>query len=286
MRRIFEKSNKLHQGIWDKTAGDSYEIRGKKLGIIGYGNIGSQISVLAEGLGMQVLYYDTQEKLALGNAHKCTSMRELLKKSDVVTIHVDGNPKNKGLIGGKEFKLMKEGVVFLNLSRGFVVDIKALKQNLESGKIKGAAVDVFPEEPKSNSEPFVSELQGIPNLILTPHVGGSTIEAQRNIANYVPNHIFDYINTGNSHESVNIPNLQLPELKNAHRLLHIHYNVPGIVARINSIFARFNINVLGQYLKTSEDVGYMITDIDKEYDDSVIDELKRIDRTIRLRVLY
>lgn len=286
MRRIYEKSNKLHQGIWDKTAGDSYEIRGKKLGIIGYGNIGAQTSVLAEALGMQVLYYDVVEKLALGNAHKCNSLRELLKKSDVVTIHVDGNPGNKKLIGEKEFKIMKDGVVFLNLSRGFVVDIPALKKYLENGKIKGAAIDVFPEEPKSNNEKFISELQGLPNVILSPHIGGSTDEAQRNIANYVPSHIIDYINSGNSHESVNIPNLQLPQLKDAHRLLHIHYNVPGIVARINSVFARFNINVVGQYLKTNDEVGYMITDINTEYDENVISELKRIDRTIKLRVLY
>lgn len=286
MRRIYEKSNKVHQGIWDKSAGDSYEIRGKKLGIIGYGNIGSQISVLAEGLGMQVLYYDVSEKLALGNAHKCSSLRELLKKSDVITIHVDGNKANKNLIGEKEFKAMKDGVVFLNLARGFVVDIAALKKYIENGKIKGAAIDVYPEEPKSNNEPFVSELQGLPNVILTPHIGGSTDEAQRNIASYVPTHVIDYINSGNSHESVNLPNLQLPELKNAHRLLHIHYNVPGIVAKINGIFARYNINVLGQYLKTTEDIGYMITDINKEYDEAVISELKRIDRTIRLRVLY
>lgn len=286
MRRIYEKSNKVHNGIWDKSAGDSYEIRGKKLGIIGYGNIGSQISVLAEALGMQVLYYDVTEKLALGNAHKCGSLRELLKKSDVITVHVDGNKANKNLIGEKEFKAMKDEVVFLNLSRGFVVDIKALKKYVENGKIKGAAIDVYPEEPKSNNEPFSSELQGLPNVMLTPHIGGSTDEAQRNIAQYVPSHIIDYINTGNSHESVNLPNLQLPELKNAHRLLHIHYNVPGIMAKINNIFARYNINILGQHLKTSENIGYMITDIDKEYDEAVISELKRIDRTIRLRVLY
>ncbi len=286
MRRIYEKSNKLHQGVWDKSATDSYEIRGKKLGIIGYGNIGAQISVLAEALGMQVLYYDVVEKLALGNAYKCSSLRELLKKSDVITIHVDGNPENKNLIGEKEFKAMKDEAVFLNLSRGFVVDIKALKKHLESGKIKGAGIDVFPEEPKSNNEMFESELLGLPNVIISPHIGGSTNEAQRNIANYVPSRIIDYINTGNSHESVNLPNLQLPQLGDAHRLLHIHHNVPGIVARINSVFARFNINVVGQHLKTNDEVGYMITDINTEYDENVISELKRIDRTIRLRVLY
>lgn len=285
-RGIVDKSSKLHEGKWDKSATGSYEIRGKKLGIIGYGNIGSQLSVLAESLGMQVMYYDAVEKLSLGNAYKCGSMRELLKKADVVTLHVDGSDTNKNLIGENEFKMMKDGVIFLNLSRGFVVDIKALEKYIKNGKIRGAGVDVFPAEPKNNAEEFVSELRGLPNTILSPHVGGSTEEAQRNIAAYVPENIIKYINTGNSFTSVNLPNLTLPELKDAHRLLHLHKNVPGIMAKINSIFARYGINILGQYLKTSGDIGYLITDIDKEYNEDVIREFKKIDHTIRFRVLY
>jgi len=285
MRRIFEASVNMHTGVWNKSSGGSFEIRGKKLGIIGYGNIGSQLSVLAESLGMQVLYYDVIEKLSLGNAHKCDTLKELLKKSDVITVHVDGNEHNSGLIGEKEFRMMKDGVIFLNLSRGFVVDIAALEKGLRSGKIRGAGIDVFPEEPESK-QGFISPLRDIPNVILTPHIGGSTDEAQRNIASYVPSRLMDYINSGNSFASVNLPNLQLPEFQKAHRLLHIHENVPGIMAKVNNVFANYNINILGQYLKTNEVIGYMITDINKEYDSEVIKELRKIPNTIRLRVLY
>jgi len=285
-RNIPDKSKMLHEGKWDKSAKGSFEIRGKKLGIIGYGNIGSQLSVLAESLGMQVMYYDVVEKLSLGNAYKCGSMRELLKKADIITLHVDGSETNTNLIGEEEFKMMKDGVIFLNLSRGFVVDIKALEKYIRNGKIRGAGVDVFPVEPKNNDEEFRSELRGLPNTILTPHVGGSTEEAQRNIAAYVPEHIIKYINTGNSFTSVNLPNLLLPELKDAHRLLHLHHNVPGIMQKINSIFARYGINILGQYLKTTGDIGYVITDIDKEYNEDIVREFKKIDHTIRFRVLY
>ncbi len=285
-RNISDKSKLLHEGKWDKSAKGSFEIRGKKLGIVGYGNIGSQLSVLAESLGMQVMYYDTMEKLSLGNAYKCGSLRELLKKADIITLHVDGSETNTNLIGEDEFKMMKDGVIFLNLSRGHVVDIKALEKYVRNGKIRGAGVDVFPYEPKNNDEEFMSELRNLPNTILTPHVGGSTEEAQRNIASYVPEHIIKYINTGNSSTSVNLPNLTLPELNKAHRLLHLHKNVPGILAKINSIFARYGINILGQYLKTAGNIGYLITDIDKAYNEDVISEFKKIDNTIRFRVLY
>jgi D-3-phosphoglycerate dehydrogenase len=286
IRNIPDKSAKMHQTVWDKSAKGSFEIRGKKLGIIGYGNIGSQLSVLAENLGMDLYYYDVVERLALGNATKCDSLEELLQLSDIVSLHVDGRKENLNMIGAREFGLMKEGVIFLNLSRGHVVDIPALKAAIESGKVQGTAVDVFPEEPKTNEEPFKSELVGLPNTLLTPHIGGSTLEAQENIARFVPNKIMDYINTGSTTNSVNFPNLQLPRLENAHRLIHMHLNTPGILASINNILASHNINIAGQYLKTTETIGYVITDINKEYSQDVIKDLKSIRNTIKFRVLY
>lgn len=285
MRKIVEKSNKMHQGIWDKSAAGSYEIRGKKLGLIGYGNIGAQLSVLAESMGMKVLYYDIEEKLSLGNATRFKTMKAVLEQADVVSLHVDGRASNKNLIGDREFSWMKKGVVFINLSRGHVVDIAALKANILNGKVAGCAIDVFPEEP-NNQEAFVSELRGLPNTILTPHIGGSTVEAQENIGNFVPGKFMDYINTGSTSNSVNFPNLVLPTLDNAHRLIHIHENVPGILAQINKVLADHNINIVGQYLKTNELIGYVITDIDKEYNKDVIKELRQIEHTIKFRVLY
>ncbi|QSE96601.1 phosphoglycerate dehydrogenase [Fulvivirga lutea] len=286
MRKLFDRSAAMHEGQWDKSAKGSFEIRGKSLGIIGYGNIGAQLSVLAESLGLNVLYYDVEEKLALGNATKCDSLEDLLKRSDIVSLHVDGRKENQDIIGANEFNLMKDGVIFINLSRGHVVDLQALKANVESGKVAGCAVDVFPEEPKSNDEEFMSELRGLPNTILTPHIGGSTMEAQENIAAFVPNKIMDYINTGGTTNSVNFPNLQLPKLQNAHRLIHIHHNMPGILAKINNVLADHAINIVGQYLKTNETIGYVITDIDKEYDNELIRELRQIEHTIKFRVLY
>jgi len=286
MRGIFDKSRNLHNGVWDKSSQGSFEVRGKKLGIIGYGKIGSQLSVLAEDMGMEVYYYDVLEKLALGNARKCHSLKELLKKADIVTVHVDGSEQNTNMIGEKEFRQMKDGVIFLNLSRGFVVDIDALVNSINLGKVRGASIDVFPYEPVSNDEKFTSRLQGLPNVVLTPHIGGSTDEAQRDIANFVPRKMIDFINSGNSYYSVNFPNIQLPSFENAHRLIHIHHNTPGILAKINAVFARNNINIIGQYLKTNELIGYVITDISKKYDPKVINELKGIDHTIKFRILY
>ncbi len=286
MRSIVDKSEKMHKGKWDKSAKGSFEVRGKNLGLIGYGNIGTQLSVIAESLGMKVLYYDKEEKLALGNATKCRSLQELLEKSDVLSMHVDGRESNTNLIGPKEFELMKPGVIFINLSRGHVVDIKALRENILSGKVAGCAVDVFPYEPVSNDEEFVSELRGLPNTILTPHIGGSTSEAQENIGNFVPGKFLDYINTGSTSNSVNFPNLTLPTLENAHRLIHIHANVPGILAKINHVLAEHGINIVGQYLKTNEIIGYVITDINKGYDEQVIAKLRAIEHTIKFRVLY
>ncbi|GIL21608.1 MAG: hypothetical protein BroJett042_01210 [Bacteroidota bacterium] len=286
IRNITDKSAKMHNGIWDKSAKGSFEIRGKKLGIIGYGNIGSQLSVLAESLGMKVFYYDREERLALGNATKCRSMKELLEQADIVSLHTDGRKENTNMIGSKEFDLMKKGVLFLNLSRGHIVDINALKENIQSGKVAGCAIDVFPYEPKSNEEEFVSELRGLSNTIITPHIGGSTLEAQENIAQFVSGKFLDYINNGGTSNSVNFPNLSLPTLENAHRLIHIHSNVPGILARINQVLATNGINIVGQYLKTNESIGYVITDINKGYNENVIKELRSIENTIKFRVLY
>jgi D-3-phosphoglycerate dehydrogenase / 2-oxoglutarate reductase len=285
-RGVFDKSVKLHAGEWDKSAKNCFEIRGKKLGIIGYGNIGTQLSVVAESLGMEVFFYDAVEKLALGNAHKCNSMDEVLKKCDAVTVHVDGNPANTNLISGRELSRMKKGAILLNLSRGFVIDVPALAGHIKSGHIGGAAIDVYPHEPRSNDEKFVSELQNLPNVILSPHIGGSTEEAQKNIGEFVSAKIVDFVNAGNTYLSVNLPNIQLPELKNAHRLIHIHHNSPGVLASINGVLAKHKINIVGQYLKTDEAIGYVITDVSKEYDNSVINELKSVPHSIKFRALY
>jgi len=286
MRNLPDKIRNMHQGAWQKSAASAFEVRGKKLGIIGYGNIGAQLSVLAEGMGMDVYYYDLVDRLAMGNATQCTSLEEVLQTVDVLTLHVDGRPENARMIGARELSMMKKGSYLLNLSRGSVVDIPALAEHLQSGHLAGAGIDVFPEEPKTNEEPFESELLGLPNLILTPHIGGSTREAQFNIGQYVPGKIMDYINTGNTFNSVSFPNLQLPQLENAHRLLHIHKNVSGVMAKINRVLADHNTNIVGQYLKTNERIGYVISDIDKAYDKELIRDLKAIENTIKFRVLY
>lgn len=286
LRDILRKSTLLHQGVWQKSAPGAREVRGKRLGIVGYGNIGAQLSVLAEGLGMEVRYYDVAEKLALGNARPCRTLQELLETSDVVTVHVDGNPDNRDLIGAREFARMKDGVVFINLSRGFVVNLEALRGALESGKVGGAAIDVFPSEPKQDGDSFTSILQGMPNVILTPHIGGSTEEAQENIGRFVPDRILDFLEKGSSTLSVNFPQLQLPEIRESHRLVHVHRNVPGILARINQVLAGRGINITGQYLKTNERIGYVITDIARDYSPGIVDELAAIPATIRMRVLY
>jgi len=286
MRRTFEVSSQLHLGKWRKSAAGCFEVRGKRLGIVGYGNIGAQLSVLAEALGMEVFYYDIVEKLSLGNAKRCRNLRELLSSVDIVTLHVDGRPSNRNLIGEKEFAAMRPGAIFLNLSRGHIVDISALARGLKSGHIGGAAVDVYPYEPLGSGEEFVSELRGIPNCILTPHVGGSTLEAQAGIGEFVTSRLFDYVDSGSSFGSVNFPNLQLPPVNRAHRFLHIHRNVPGILAKLNGILAAGRCNILGQYLKTNDDIGYVITDVNKRYSEQVAKELKSIPETIRFRVLY
>jgi len=241
---------------------------------------------LAENLGMNVFYYDVIERLALGNATKLNSLEELLATCDVISLHVDGRKENKCLIDKDKIAKMKPGALLVNLSRGHVVDIPALRDAMLSGHIGGCAVDVFPEEPKNNKEPFTSELIGLPNTILTPHIGGSTLEAQENIARFVPGKIMEYVNTGNTYNSVNFPNIQLPFLKEAHRLIHLHQNEPGVLAKINQVLANYQINIVGQYLKTNEKIGYVITDIDKVYDAEAIEALKNIPGTIRFRTLY
>ncbi|WP_271405415.1 phosphoglycerate dehydrogenase [Tenacibaculum soleae] len=285
MRSVFQRSTELHNGQWNKTAQGSREVRGKKLGIVGYGNIGKQLSILAEALGMDVYYYDVEDKLALGNATKISTLKELLNISDVVTLHVDDNAANKNYIGKEEISQMKDGVHFVNLSRGFVVNIEALVEGLKSGKIAGCAIDVYPEEPRKNGD-FYTQLKGLDNVILTPHVGGSTEEAQKDIADFVPNKIMAYINSGNTVDAVNFPNIRLPRQTNAHRFLHIHKNVPGVMAKINKVLAEYELNITGQYLSTDAKVGYVITDIDKEYNQEVLNELRKVEGTIKFRVLY
>lgn len=286
MRKVYQKSVQLHGGVWDKSADGAHEVRGKKLGIIGYGNIGSQLSVLAESLGMEVYFYDIAEKLALGNARKVTSLTKLLKTCDVISVHVDGRKENTHLIGTEEFAQMKDGVILINSSRGHVVDIEALAAAVQTGKVRGAAVDVFPYEPKSNDELFETPLQGLPNVILTPHIGGSTKEAQVNIAHFVSQRLLQFINLGDTMLSVNFPNLQLPALSAKSRFIHIHRNITGRMALITNILAEEQINIEGQYLKTNETIGYVITDVGTAASKRVIEKLKAIPETIRVRVLY
>lgn len=285
-RKSFDRSTELHHGTWNKTSSGCHEIRGKKLGVIGYGNIGSQLSVLAENLGMDVYYYNTSDTLSMGNATACKSMKEVLKIVDIVTIHVDGRASNENLISTKEFNQMKDGVLFLNASRGFVVDIEALTSAIKSGKVAGAAVDVYPTEPKKGGKGFFSPLQGLPNVILTPHVGAGTLEAQENIARFMTNKLIQFVNTGSTTLSVNMPEIQLSEARGVHRLIHMHQNVPGVLATINNIFAEHHINIEGQYLKTNDYIGYVITDVNKKYSESVIARLKEMEETIKLRILY
>lgn len=285
-RGLMDKAHQMHQGKWDKSAKGSHEVRGRRLGIVGYGNIGSQLSVLAEALGMSVYFYDTADKLALGNAKRCSSLEELLEAVDIVTLHVDGRPGNRDLFGQPELSRMRQGSILLNLSRGFVVDMAALRAHIEQGHISGAAIDVFPSEPKRKGEPFVSELQGLANVILTPHVGGSTEEAQQDIGRFVAGKLHDYIALGSTSLSVNLPNLALSaDGPSEHRLTHLHSNVPGVLAAVNSVFANHGMNIEGQYLGTKGDIGYVITDTPSEFPPALIAALEQMPSTVRLRVL-
>jgi D-3-phosphoglycerate dehydrogenase / 2-oxoglutarate reductase len=282
-RRLTDKNAQMHAGVWDKSAAGSHEVRGRRLGIVGYGNIGGQLSVLAESLGMTVFFYDTADKLALGNARRCGTLQELLEMSDVVTLHVDGRPGNSGLFGADEFAAMRPGSLFLNLSRGFVVDHAALRRSIVSGHIAGAAVDVFPQEPRGRGDEFTSQLRGLPNVILTPHVGGSTEEAQQDIGEFVAGKLHDYVTSGTTSLSVNLPGVALPRTPGLHRLIHLHRNVPGVLATINQLLAEHSANIEGQLLGTRDDLGYVLTDIAAEYSGDMLAGLRTLDVTIRLR---
>jgi D-3-phosphoglycerate dehydrogenase len=284
-RRLTDKNADMHAGIWDKSAAGSHEVRGRRLGIVGYGNIGSQLSVLAEALGMSVLFYDTADKLALGNARRCGTLEELLAQSDVVSLHVDGRAGNSGLFGEEQLARMRAGSIFLNLSRGFVVDHAALRRHIESGHLAGAAVDVFPTEPKRPGEEFVSELRGLSNVILTPHVGGSTEEAQQDIGNFVAGKLRDYAAEGNTALSVNLPQVSLPRARGTVRVLLLHTNTPGVLATVNGLLADHDINIEGQLLGTSGALGYVVTDVARLDGDDVTKSLAALPETLRLWVL-
>ena len=286
MRRIPLRDKKAHEGIWLKDAHESYEVRGKKIGIIGYGHIGSQVSVLAENMGLDVLYYDIEPKLPMGNATRVGSLNELFERSDIVTLHVPATQQTHMMIGSEQLSKMKEKSILLNLSRGTVVDLDALKNALESGHISGAAIDVYPEEPESKGESFKSVLQHLPNVILTPHIGGSTQEAQYNIGVDVSTKLIQFIDSGTSVGSHSVPPLNLPKQNDAHRILHIHANKPGVLSEINKVLSDMNINILGQYLKTNEQIGYVVLDINKQYDDRLFDGLNSVNHTIKTRMLY
>jgi D-3-phosphoglycerate dehydrogenase len=284
-RRLTEKNAAMHDGVWNKDAEGSHEVRGRTLGIVGYGNIGTQLSVLAENLGMRVYFYDTADKLALGNARRCGTLDELLDCADVVTLHVDGRPGNSGFFGEEQFARMRPGSLFLNLSRGFVIDHTALRRNLVSGHLAGAAVDVFPKEPKGRGDEFVSELRGLPNVILTPHIGGSTEEAQADIGGFVAGKLAQFVAEGNTTLSVNLPAIALPKQPETFRLVHVHRNMPGVLAQVNSILAEHSVNVEGQLLSTRGEFGYLLTDIGCDYSADVLTGLRAMSQTIRLRVL-
>ena len=284
-RRLPEKNSQMHAGLWDKSAAGSHEVRGRRLGIVGYGNIGTQLSVLAEGLGMSVCFYDIADKLAIGNARRCSTLAELLESVETVTLHVDGRDGNRGFFGAAEFAAMRPRSLFLNLSRGFVVDHAALRRSIESGHIAGAAIDVFPQEPKGSGEEFASELRGLPNVILTPHIGGSTEEAQQDIGEFVAGKLADYLASGATSLSANLPGITLPVMGGTHRLVHLHRNVPGVLASINRVLADHDVNVEGQLLRTRDDLGYVLTDITSAYSDDVLSELRAMASTIRLRTL-
>jgi D-3-phosphoglycerate dehydrogenase len=283
VRRVFHSSLALHRGLWHKSAKGCHEVRGLTLGIVGYGKIGSQLSELAEAMGMKVIFCDVAEVLARGNAKPCT-FSELLQTADVVSLHVDGKPQNRNFFGEEEFRMMKRGSFFLNLSRGFVVNHEALAENLKSGKLSGAAIDVFPEEPAAG-DLFSNSLQNLPNVILTPHIGGSTEEAQQNIGQFVSTQMHRYLHSGSTRLSVNLPHCHLESTPQNHRLVHIHRNIPGMLLAINRVFAERGINVERQVYDTKGTVGYAILDINHEWDDSLIRALEKIPDTIRFRVL-
>ena len=286
IRKIPEKNKAAHEGIWLKDASGSHELRGKTLGVIGYGNIGTQVSILAESLGMRVIYYDAETKLPLGNANDSKTLKSLLQQSDIVTLHVPELASTENLMNAAAIKQIKKGAILINYARGSVVDLKALEKALKSGAIAGAAIDVFPSEPERNGDEFTCNLQNIPNVLLTPHIGGSTIEAQNNIGQDVGIKLLQYLEKGASTGSHSIPALALPAQEGSHRILHIHKNVPGVLGKINTLLSKNNINIVGQYLKTTDAVGYVVLDLDKHLSKDAVSLLSGIKETIKVRKLY
>jgi D-3-phosphoglycerate dehydrogenase len=285
-RQIGDRNNQLHAGKWQKSAAGCFEVRGKTLGIIGYGHIGSQVSVLAESFGMKVLYYDLVTKMPIGNSHQVSKLDEMLKESDFVTLHVPETPQTKNMISTREFQAMKKSSFLINASRGSVVDLSALKKALISQHLAGAAIDVFPQEPESNDHVFKNELQNIPNVVLTPHIGGSTEEAQKNIGIEVAVSLSKFINNGSTAGAVNFPAVELPVQHQSHRILNVHKNVPGVLRDINRIISDLGANIQGQYLATDPEIGYLIVDLDKKVSDKVKDQVSELSASIRTRILY
>lgn len=286
IRRIPDKNKAAHEGIWMKDAKGSFELRGKTLGIIGYGNIGSQVSVLAEALGMKVIFYDVETKLPLGNASDGKTLKDVLSKADVITLHVPETSQTKNIINKNTLKHVKKGAILINYARGEVVDLDALRKSIVDGQIGGAAIDVFPWEPEKNGDRFQSPLQDLPNVILTPHIGGSTEEAQQNIGEDVSIKLYNFLEKGITFGSHTVPALALPPQEKSHRILHIHNNVPGVLSAINTELSKHNINIVGQYLKTNEDIGYVVLDVDKQLSNKALQLLKDVRETIKVRMLY
>jgi len=286
IRRIPDKNRAAHDGFWMKESKGSYELRGKTLGIIGYGNIGTQVSVLAEALGMKVVFYDVETKLPMGNAEDAKSLKELLKKADVVTLHVPETRQTKNLINKSNLKFFKKSSILINYARGEVVDLEALAAAVTNGQLSGAAIDVYPWEPEKNGDSFRTPLQNIPNVILTPHIGGSTEEAQQNIGEDVSIKLFNFLEKGITNGSHTVPGLSLPPQEGAHRILHIHNNVPGVLSEINTQLSKHNINILAQYLKTNDEIGYVVLDVDKKLSSQAFQLLKEVKQTIKVRLLY
>jgi D-3-phosphoglycerate dehydrogenase len=286
IRRIPDKNKSAHEGVWKKESKGSYELRGKTLGIVGYGNIGSQVSVLSEGLGMKVLFYDVETKLPLGNAYAARSLKELLSQADIVSLHVPETAQTKNLINKTTIKYFKKGAILINYARGKVVDLDVLARALQDGALSGAAIDVFPWEPEKNGDRFSVPLQGLSNVILTPHIGGSTEEAQENIGEDVSNKLFQFLEKGVTNGSHTVPAISLPPVEKGHRILHVHNNVPGVLSAINTQLSDHHINILGQYLKTNDDIGYVVLDVDKKLSAQALQLLKEVKATIKVRLLY
>lgn len=286
IRKVLEKNTAAHQGVWNKEAKGCYELRGKTMGLVGYGNIGMQVSILAEAFGMKVRYFDIEPKLPIGNAIAENSLEELLSKSDIISLHVPETNKTKHLINSNNLPQCKKGAILINYARGEVVDLDALKISIETNALSGAAIDVFPVEPEKNGDSFISPLQNLPNVLLTPHIGGSTEEAQQNIGEDVSTKLFNYLESGTTTGSHTVPAINLPPVEGAHRILHIHENVPGVLGKMNTLLSKNKINILGQYLKTNDNIGYVVLDVDQRISNQALDILKEMKNTIKVRLLY